>query len=242
MLQNYTFPAVGRVIQTSGNFIKYERADVGASDETILLRVDGQAIGEYLPGDSITLPFNASNIEVFPKANASGVLRVGMGQIISNRMVMTGTIAVTERRDKTLAANQFIGAPGESSTANAFHVVNPNGKTLTIKKLYVQSNASVAVQIGLCTGGTATAGGIAGRNKRIAGAASTSLYALNILTAAPGTTEVTGWVELARYRTAAGLQLWDLSESPLILEPGRFLGIYQPNAALCGTFFEVQED
>ena len=59
-IQTFSVPLGGRVINAAGNFIRYESAGLEGADQRIKIRVDGNDLGEYLPGDAIELPYDGS--------------------------------------------------------------------------------------------------------------------------------------------------------------------------------------
>lgn len=95
-MQIFNVPALGRQVNAAGTFFRYESAGVDGIDQTIRLRADGQDLGTYLPGDSITLPVRASTWEITPTAaTQTALVRVGNGEVQSQRL--TGIVQVTNR-------------------------------------------------------------------------------------------------------------------------------------------------
>lgn len=106
MIQTFLVPTAGRQIDAAGNFFRYESADVGATDQTIKLRIDGNDLGTFLPGDSIELPIMATRFEVIPATGAATV-RVGVGRITTARMTLAGNVIATIASNKSATSAAF---------------------------------------------------------------------------------------------------------------------------------------
>lgn len=241
MLQTFSIPIVGRVVNAAGRFIRYESAGSEGADASLRVRVDGNDLGLYLPGDDITLPVDATNWELTP-VSCTAVVKIGVGSIKTSRMVMQGTIAVQERYARTQLGQQFLGNSTENVNAFTFHFLKAVTKTVVVKRITYSASAATSMYLGICTGGTAIAGGTAAKNKNApGGAVSQALCGTAALTAAPGGTEVLGWAAMGGGRVAAGMTPDDFKESPLILAPGACLAVYQPNATTSSAVFHFEE-
>lgn len=87
MLQTFNVPAGGRIVNAKASFFRFESASAGGSDESIRVRADGQDLGTYLPGDSITLPVDAKSWELTPVTpTATAIVRLGVGGVESSRV------------------------------------------------------------------------------------------------------------------------------------------------------------
>jgi hypothetical protein len=117
MFQNFSFEAGGRQINAACTFIRYEAETGGAVDATIRLRADGQDLGEWLPGDDVTLPAQVTRIDVVPVAGAVGKLRLGIGQVKTSRMVVVGE-AATAISANVAARSAFTSSAKTATTAS----------------------------------------------------------------------------------------------------------------------------
>ena len=89
MLQTFNVPAGGRQIDAKASFFRYESSVANGADDSIRVRADGNDLGIYLPGDSITLPegTNAKRWEITPaNPTVTCVVRLGLGRIESTRI------------------------------------------------------------------------------------------------------------------------------------------------------------
>lgn len=92
-MQTFDFTAAGRQVNSLHNFIRYEREDTGAVLPGVRVRVDGNDLGVWLPGDWLELGERGSLVELSPVGTAAGVFRIGLGRFGSQRNVLVGSIS-----------------------------------------------------------------------------------------------------------------------------------------------------
>lgn len=153
MLQTFNVPAGGRIINAKARFFRFESAGFDTTDQTLRLRADGQDLGVYLPGDSITLPIDAKTWEVAPaSATQTSVVRLGIGTVQTARLL--GVVQVVDtNKARTIAANGFAHAGSRGASAGVFArcgIVNPTGNT----------KRAIVERLSYSTGGAATTFGI----------------------------------------------------------------------------------
>lgn len=144
MLQTFTFDGGGRLVNMQADYFRYESGGAAGADESIRMRMDGQDLGTYLPGDAITLPRRGVLFEITPVNPAcSGVIRLGLGRLDSARLV--GTVRVVdEGQAKTLAGGQFAGAAASGASAGAVRAraLRASTRAFAIKRLAVGSDVA----------------------------------------------------------------------------------------------------
>lgn len=212
MLQSYSFTQAGRQINASGTFIRYESASGAGANLSIRIRVDGNDIGEYLPGDDITLPVLFNLVEVQPVgAISSGLVRVGVGSVKTSRQTLTGAPADTlQLRTQLGAAWTLYGQNGGSSGINnTVQLWNPPGSGVSV---YVRTVAAPNCSLWLRN----TAMNDAGGGVRIVGNKNPAI-------AAPAAVTLRSGLEGAAYVGGAGsLALAGVSTGaePVMVPPG----------------------
>ena len=149
MLQTYTFSqaqGATRQIDAKGVFFRYESGSAGGLDDSIRIRADGNDLGLFYPGDDVTLPVPCSRWEIIPvSTGASGVVRVGMGQIKSGRLA--GNVRVVDEISMSVVTTGPTLATGVASNL-ATTLVSP---ALNVAGMLLRS-VSIGVQAG--AGGT----------------------------------------------------------------------------------------
>lgn len=243
MLQMFTFTGV-RQIQSRADFIKYESGS--GANQAIELRADGQALGTYLPGDSIKLPLTVSLIEVNPAAGCSGTLRVGLGNIISNRLIVSGTLDMAQNTARTLGGRHFQGWAETAAGSSNGVGLRANGATVAVHKIVTYGTTGTArpVVTGTAPGtGVATASPITPRNRLIGGAAPVAYVGFGALTnwaALPTAGELPGAAWLApHFVTVSSDKEINFERAPLILTGTQVLMVQAQG--LLNAFFEWEE-
>lgn len=155
MFQQFNFDGTGRIINARGDYIRYERGN--GADVSIRLRVDGQDLGIFIPGDSVRLPKPFSACEVTPVAGAYGLLRIGNGDVRSERLVgdvtVTGTVGIAgtvtaedvpltrayDDRAKYWSVNTHDVSPGAPGSFSHVHLWNPpnSGKRMVVRQISI---------------------------------------------------------------------------------------------------------
>jgi hypothetical protein len=96
MLQTFNVPAGGRLVNAKARFFRFESVGVDGADQVLRVRADGQDLGTYLPGDSITLPVDATTWELTPaSATQTAIVRLGIATVQAARLV--GFVTVTNK-------------------------------------------------------------------------------------------------------------------------------------------------
>lgn len=153
MLQTFNVPAGGRQIDAAGNFFRYESASANGADETIRVRVDGNDLGSYLPGDSIRLPIAGKRWEVLPVTpTATMIVRIGLGSVESARLV--GQVEVIDSaKSRVLSDNEWIvsmnlapAGGGNFTTAELWNATTDKG--LAIKSVSLSSDIAQSIVVG----------------------------------------------------------------------------------------------
>lgn len=108
MLQTLNF--VGpRIINAKGTFFRYESGTAGGADESVRVRVDGQDLGLFVPGDSVELPGPVGQWEITPvNLTTSGIVRIGLGKVSSSRL--SGTVRVVDEITDAIVSQGFTPA------------------------------------------------------------------------------------------------------------------------------------
>ncbi len=227
MLQTFYVPAGGRIINAKGTFVRLESVTASGAAEDVRIRADGNDLGTYLPGDSFELPVECKTWEITPvTATATAVVRIGVGTVASSRIF--GNVKVIDQgADKTRALGQFwasFSKAGDVANVSCVHL-NPNGKTVAVKGLALQSTVAGAVMVAYGTGtGTATANEVGLLNKKIGAALSTCRVGNGL---AAGTTptgaEVPGYTAIARVYVPSNQLTPAPLTTPLVVEAGAIL-------------------
>ena len=105
-MQTFNFSALGREINAAGTYVRYERETTGAADASIRVRVNGNDLGLWLPGDYVSLPEAFARVEIIPIAGAVGEVRIGNGLFSSSRIVMQGTVSIEDLAKTTTEASK----------------------------------------------------------------------------------------------------------------------------------------
>lgn len=141
MLQTFSVPAGGRQIDAKATFFRYEASNAYGVDETIRVRGDGQDLGSYLPGDSITLPTDCKRWEIAPKSPLlTCTVRLGVGLITSSRIA--GSVSIVDRVGGSCQTMLLPDVSiGFSTTAYVLPAANLNGILVRSSIVEVQAGS-----------------------------------------------------------------------------------------------------
>jgi hypothetical protein len=241
MLQTYNIPPGGRQVNAKARFFRYESVSGGVADESLRVRADGNDLGSYLPGDSISLPADAVNWELLPSDNqARALVRLGVGGVGSSRVF--GTVSVIDgERNKVLAGKCYrggatqAGGGGGNPTVELFNQAG-SGQNLFVQA--VRAGFALADAYGVATTTTRlpTAGGSTNNLRRGGPAAVSAIYTDNT-----GTALVASALLVAGYAPATTDSVI-LFPRPVMLAPGEGIlayGLNTGNTVRC--FFEWEE-
>lgn len=236
MLQTFTFTGEGRQINAQATYFKYESGGAGGADESVSVRVDGQALGEYYPGDSVRLPVAGVLWEIKPtNAACTGRVRLGVGQVESSRLV--GTVKVIDQgADKTASGNQYMHScsmvAGGAGVWSGAGVVSKT-KLAVLKRVLISSGTAGVVQLLRTSGqGTANPNLFAFANKNILGPVSTAfMVGGNFSSATPTAGEIPSWLYWLTLYLPANTPIELPLTTPIILEPteGIFVSSFVAN-------------
>lgn len=152
MLQQFKVPAGGRVVNAQASTFRLEAVAAVGGDESVKVRADGQDLGTYLPGDSITLPKPAVMWEITPVTPAAtAMVRLGVAGVESSRVY--GNVAIIDTaRAAVLADREFVNSINSGSGAGLFATGELwNGTTdkgIAIRGLSIASDTAQPVAIG----------------------------------------------------------------------------------------------
>lgn len=147
MLQTYNIPAGGRIVNAKARFFRYESASASGADESMRVRADGNDLGTYLPGDSITLPVDASTWELTPVTpTATALVRVGIAGVQSARL--TGVVSSVDAGKMRTVSNTAFMARGTTTvgaaTVAAVQLWNPvgSGRRAVVEAISMQCSVA----------------------------------------------------------------------------------------------------
>jgi hypothetical protein len=225
MLQLFAFSGP-RIINAQATFFKLETSVAVGADEAVRVRADGQDLGTYLPGDSITLPTPSVMWEITPvTATAVGSVRLGMGEVGSARIA--GSVRVIDQgADKTLLGAQYLNSSTVLADAAAMSLagLRPVNRTIALKRIAVQSDTAGNVFIARGQSGTAVISSQKARNKDFSGAASDGdIISAKTATTSPTPTEIPGWDRWVRVYAPANTAIEVPMTTPIIMKPGAVL-------------------
>jgi hypothetical protein len=247
MLQNFTFESTGRQIATAATFIKYEKVNAGATDDGIQISADGQSLGVWYPGDSVELPNQVTLIQVTPIANAQGVVRAGLGRIISNRMVMTGQIGTTDLSLTKADSGKLFSGVIYPVGVNGVASIKANGATVYIRKIIVTGGNATAISWAWGIGsspGTASPAGTAAGNKKVGQPASTALLSTGSAIAWPilSAAECPSFVLMGSItHSAQQTHVIDMSEQPMVITGTQVLTVEASTAGNGYVTFDFEQ-
>lgn len=223
MLQSFDVPAKGAQITAQGNYFRLEAVNAAGADESVRVRADGQDLGFYLPGDSITLPVSAVRWEVVPiTQTATAEVRIGVAGVQSSRMF--GVVSVVDSAFNRVIAEQAyacrISLPAVAAQWGVASIRNPagSGRRVSITKLAIGTNTPGIASLNTWTGDVS--GGIVQTivNKRRGGAANAvSIIAMGSVAAQAGSPILSGFF-------SSQLSSMILAE-PIVLEPGQSVAL-----------------
>lgn len=174
MLQTFEITAGGRVVNAAARFFRYESVNSAGGNELMKIRADGNDLGTYMPGDSITLPFDATTWEITPMSQtATATVRLGIGGVESSRIF--GIVQVVDsKKATTQAAQSFVGsitATGGAGQFGTVQIFNPpgSGKRVIVEALGLSSAASNGYCVGFSNATLGTL--ISGLNNKLSGGA-----------------------------------------------------------------------
>ncbi len=218
MLQTLNFSGA-RQVNAKASFFRYESGTAGGADESIRVRADGNDLGTFLPGDYLKLPFEASRWELTPlTASAVGVVRLGLGEVGSSRLV--GNVRVIDgERDKVAAGVCYRGSSAVAGASNGpfIQVNNPPG---SLFNLFVQ-----AVRMGSLQADSYGIGTSASQLPNLVAGATANLNRSGPASAGQIRTDNTGTVQTATKQIAAGYVQASSDSTivfprPLLIRPG----------------------
>jgi hypothetical protein len=121
VLQSFDFSG-GKDFAAQGRTFTYQAcnaADLGA-DERIAVEVNGQPLGDFYVGDSITLPQSANRWTVRPyAATLRGYVLIGEGSVLTNRTGGAQAV-VSGEVQRVMAGSQFWGIANRQSVAAVY--------------------------------------------------------------------------------------------------------------------------
>jgi len=248
MLQTFTFTGAGRQINAQASYFKYESGSAGGADESVSVRVDGQALGEYYPGDSVRLPVAGVLWEITPaNAACAGRVRLGVGQVESSRLV--GNVKVIDQSaDQTMALSQFVAMNSvQDATKGVIVGLWAQSKQMIIRSIQFGSNATTGIALVTGTGRPINGQGTAPvpANKMVGSpAAASALPVSGTMAGAHPTTsaDLPGAATIGYFSAQANILYRLELKSPLIVPAGRFFG-FSTGAANASVNFiaEIEE-
>jgi hypothetical protein len=176
MIQTFNFTGTGRQIDAAGVSFRYESGSDGSGVTSIALRIDGNAVGTFEPGDQLDIPTTAKRWEIVPTSTGcTGTVRIGMGRVTSAKL--SGVVQTIDGARARSISNAAFAAYGFTSpAAGAYSTVQlwnngTGGKNLILNDLAVLSNSAGAVAVSVHIVNAALANQIQpGRSKRAGGA------------------------------------------------------------------------
>lgn len=249
MIQQFTIPPGGRIVNAAGTFFRYEQAGPDAVDEALRLRVNGNDMGTYLPGDSIELPILANTWELAQASGSGHVVRIGNGRVITSRTVMTGSVAVTDSGEAdSLNRAAFFGfahAPQSGTQFGSVGLYNGSAtRNIYVKRLAIGArNPNIGWKLARLVGApagaqvpNATSGG------KFEGATQEGLmYAA--ANQATGYFSAVGFVDFPMLaadwadtqKSSDGWEILKRGDEPIIVEPGQSIVLHHTVAASAST-------
>lgn len=257
-MQTFNFSALGREINAAGTYVRYERETTGAADASIRVRVNGNDLGLWLPGDYVSLPEAFARVEIIPIAGAVGEVRIGNGLFSSSRIVMQGTVSIEDLAKTTTEASKagmghVLAAQSLGNYAGVFLKNTSATKKIYVRRLAVGARETGAGwKLGVVSAGSPGAA-IAGQNnnKKTSGAAMAGeLRAMFAAGAAWVPSRIVTAVDYVApaYDGLPGLVLIGADDDPIALDPGHTLGLYHTVAAgaasgyACSALIHWQEE
>lgn len=158
MQQVFSFTTAGRQIDAAGNFLRYDRETTGAVDDSIRVRVDGQDLGTWRPGDSAEIEGQFSRVEITPVGTAQGDFRVGRGRFNSTRTQVSGTSSaavisqVPAQVSPTHTGVTVTNASAQHAAANAAREYLLIQNRSATGSIYVRFGAAATVGTGIAIG------------------------------------------------------------------------------------------
>lgn len=146
MIQSYTFTGSGRQIDAAGVSFRYESGFDGSGVTSIALRIDGNAVGTFEPGDQLDIPTTAKRWEIVPTSSGcTGTVRIGLGKVTSAKL--SGIVQTVDGgRTRSITGAAFAGYGWMAATAsnNPFvQLWNPStNKRLVVNGMYAGSNGA----------------------------------------------------------------------------------------------------
>lgn len=162
-MNTYRFTSVTstspKVINAAGqNFYYLDGTATGSSDNTILVRIDGQQSFEVLPGQGFRLPRIGTNWTISAKSGAvSGSLMIGLGDFKNNRVAgqvqsVDGSRLLALQNQSFMLAGRVSITASINTTALVFRGYQAaDGTTPYLKKLRLYGDFNGASLIKLAT-------------------------------------------------------------------------------------------
>jgi hypothetical protein len=251
VLQSFDFSG-GKDFAAHGRTFTYQAtnaAELGA-DERIAVEVNGQPLGDFYVGDSITLPQAANRWSVRPyAAGLRGYVLIGEGQVSTNRTGRAVAV-VGGGLETTLQGRRFWGQATRSGTAAVFSVCGVWNKdptrSLAVHSISLIGNGLGSLRWAVGSLPATIVSQTAMRSKRLGAAASTrtDLVAGNSAAYPPATPADFATIDLMGSLILGAKTPWpvDLKCGPLILGPSSGLwGIYDTVNLALSIEFEVEE-
>lgn len=257
-MQNFSFTASGREINAAGTYVRYEKETGGAADASIRVRVDGQDLGVWLPGDYVSLPTAFGRVEVVPVGAAVGEVRIGHGLFASSRIVMTGSVQIQDlAKAQTTADKSAMGyvqaQQSSGSWAGVFLKNTHASKKIYVRRLSVGGRETViGWKLGISNSGSPGAS-VAGQNNNKNGSGAAMAGDLRFMYgggAAWVPTRILTAVDYVApaYDGGPFLELLRPEDDPIELDSGQTLGWYHTTAAgassgyACSALIHWQEE
>jgi hypothetical protein len=150
MLQQYDFVG-SRIVNTKGDFFRYQSGSAAGQDNAIVLRVDNIPVGKYSPGDMVKFPDPHSNWSIEPvNANCVGVVVIGFGSVESASM--SGTVQTVDGGKARSAAGVAMCAhgaqPGVASQFSYVQLYNQSAdKNIILNAMMFSSAAQQSARV-----------------------------------------------------------------------------------------------
>jgi hypothetical protein len=243
MIQSYTFTGSGRQIDASGVSFRYESGSDGSGVTSIALRIDGNAVGTFEPGDQLDIPTTAKRWEIVPTSTGcTGTVRIGLGRVTSAKLA--GVVQTIDGgRSRSLAGGGLAGYGGVGAVAGQFGQSQlwnkpASGKNLIVTAVSVASGAQGPLNCSAFMGQVQLATFLgSGQNKK-AGDSASSAAEIRCENVAAGRAPAVSAI-LRNFSGQSSQQADWKSSEPIVILPGYGLTIHHWGPAVdLGVSFE----
>jgi hypothetical protein len=216
-----------KIVSASSNGSILARTDTGEEWE---LKA-GQGFHAMVNSQGLVLPFGAVTLRN-PSALVAISGKVFIGDAGFDDSTVTGNVSIIDQGiDKTLAGYQLLQSASQGATSGQGSLIamRPQGRTVAVRSLCIQSTIAGSIVLGYGTGGGTALGGTwsAVKSKLANGTAPLAqLTTTNLIAGAqPTTGEVTGYVSAASYFVGASVFQRIPFDPPIVLTGSNVLTI-----------------